>query len=83
MPRAPTKAARAQRDAAIKGDRARGWPLRKIAKHYGVSLTLAHKLAGDVHIQFPNAWHAARMIRASPLPACPEAVALHWRLYAR
>ena len=83
MPRAPTPAARAQRDASIKADRVRGWSLRKIARHYGISLALAHRLAADVHIQLPSPWHTARMPKAAPLPPCPQAVALHWRLYAR
>lgn len=83
MPRAPTPAARAQRDASIKADRVRGWPLRKIARHYGISLALAHRLAADVHIQLPGAWHTARMPKAAPLPPCPQAEALHWRLYAK
>ena len=83
MPRSPTPAARAQRNAAIRADRARGWPLRKIARHYGISLALAHRLAADVHIQLPGAWHVARMPKAVPLPPCPQAVALHWRLYAK
>ena len=83
MPRAPTAAARAQRDASIKADRVRGWSLRKIARRYGISLALAHRLAADVHIQLPSTWHAARMPKAAPLPPCPQAVALHWRLYAK
>lgn len=74
MPRAPTKQARAQRNQAIRADRARGWPLRKIAAWHGVSLALAHRLAHDVHIQLPNRWHRARMPQDVPLPPC---VSLH------
>ncbi|HEY9209104.1 hypothetical protein [Acidovorax sp.] len=70
MPRAPTKQARTQRNQAIRADRARGWPLRKIAKHYCISLALAHRLARDVHIQLPSRWHRARMPQGAPLPPC-------------
>ena len=83
MPRSPTPAARAQRNAAIRADRARGWPLRKIARHHGISLGLAHRLAADVYIQLPSPWHRARLPREAPAPVCPQALALHWRLYAK
>ena len=71
MPRAPSRQARAQRNAAIRADRARGWSLRKIAKWHGVSLSLAHRLAHDVHIQLPGRWHRSRLPKEAPLPLLP------------
>ena len=54
----------------MRGDRARGWTLRKIAAWHGVSLTMAHRVAGDVHIQLLPRWHRARLPQEVPLPPC-------------
>jgi len=56
------------RNAAIRGDRARGWSLRHIARHHGISVGLAHRIAGDVYIVLPDAWHRARLPKEAPLP---------------
>ncbi len=72
MPRAPTVAARQVRDAAIRADRARGWSMRQLAAHYRLSLQSVHRIAGDVHITLPGAWHLARMPRQAPAPPLPE-----------
>jgi len=56
------------RDAAIRGDRARGWSLRHIARHHGISVALVHRIAGTVHIVLPGNWHRARLPKEAPLP---------------
>lgn len=42
--------------------------MRQIAHRRGVSVGVVHKLAADVHIELPNAWHQARLPKAAPLP---------------
>ena len=53
---------------AIRADRARGLTMRQIAHRRGVSVGVVHKLAADVHVQLPNAWHQARLPKAAPTP---------------
>ena len=68
MPRAADAHHRTERNAAIRADRARGFSLRRIAELHGVSLALAHRLAGDVYITLPSRWHRARQPRPAPAP---------------
>lgn len=79
MPRAPTNRARTERDQAMRADRVRGWTLRKIAKWHGVSLAMAHRVVGHVHIQLLPRWHRARLPKEAPMPPCTS---VHW-LYSR
>ncbi len=71
MPRAANSAARLARDQAIRADRARGWSLRKLAAHHGLSLSNVHRVAGHVPIALPGPWHLARMPRQAPGPVLP------------
>ena len=57
------------RNAAMRADRARGWSLRKIAKFHRVSLAMAHRVAGDVHIMLPGKWHKDRCPAEREAPA--------------
>lgn len=75
MPRAPDPTTRTARNAAICADRARGWPLRKIAQHHGISLALAYRLTTKVYIVLPGKWHRARYPKETPPP--PQAATLH------
>lgn len=68
MPRAPTKAAASLRNAAIRLDRASGRSMRAIAKERGLSVSMVHRIARDVHIQLPSKWHLARLPKDEPLP---------------
>lgn len=46
--------------------------MRQLAAHYRLSLQSVHRIAGDVHITLPGAWHLARMPRQAPAPPLPE-----------
>ena len=67
MPRTGSEAERAQRNRAIRADRARGYTFRKLAAQYGLSVGMVHKVAGDVHPQLLPAWHRARIHDPEPL----------------
>lgn len=68
MPRAATREARAQRNASMYADRARGLTVRAIAKRYGLAPSVAHRLVRHVPIVLPNHWHLARQPQEAPLP---------------
>ena len=51
--------------------------MRQIAHRRGVSVGVVHKVAADVHIQLPNAWHQARLPKAAPLPYLTTVHRLH------
>ena len=71
MPRAPSAAARLERNQAMQADRARGWTMRKIAKHYGLGLQTVHRVTRHVPIQTPGPWHLTRLPKTRPAPALP------------
>lgn len=56
----------------MRADRARGWTIRKIAAWHGVSLAMAHRVVGDVHVMLPNRWHRERLPKEQPLPPLPQ-----------
>ena len=51
--------------------------MRQIAHRRGVSVGVVHKLAADVHIQLPNAWHRQRLPKEAPLPYLTTVHRLH------
>ncbi len=59
------------RNASMRADRARGWSVRRIAMHYSLSLSAAHRVVADVHIVLPGRWHLARLPKPAPLPVLP------------
>lgn len=63
-----TRTARAERRAAVRADRARGFTMRQLAQRHGISVGLAHLLACDVQVMLPNRWHCARLPRDVALP---------------
>ena len=52
----------------MRADRARGWPVRKLAEHYRLSVASVHRVVKDVRITLPNPWHCARLPRETPPP---------------
>lgn len=52
----------------MRADRARGWTVRKVAAHYGLSVSTTHRAIRDVRITLPNRWHRARLPREAPPP---------------
>ena len=68
MAQSLTHKARADRKAAVRADRARGFTYRKIAAWHGLSVGMAHYLAADVQMVLPGRWHRARLPKDVPLP---------------
>lgn len=52
----------------MRADRARGWTVRKMAAHYGLSVATVHRATRDVRILLPNRWHRSRLPIESPPP---------------